>query len=107
MAGSWHDPAVAIMVDRAVLAHRLFTGISQHHLACLVEELALPWQADLEGRRHAARGGARKRATGAGARHQLVFVGPLVESYLATLALVLAIVKRSDDMRGFVVLPKR
>lgn len=31
----------------------------------------------------------------------------LVEYCLATLALVLAIVKRSDDMRGFVVLPKR
>ncbi|MFF8619365.1 transposase [Streptomyces sp. NPDC015350] len=33
--------------------------------------------------------------------------GPLVEYCPATLALVLAIVKRSDDMRGFVVLPKR
>ncbi|MYW50931.1 IS5/IS1182 family transposase, partial [Streptomyces sp. SID8376] len=36
--------------------------------------MASPWQAGLEGRRHAARGGARKRAAGAGARHQLVFV---------------------------------
>ncbi|UXX97347.1 transposase [Streptomyces sp. AD2-2] len=35
------------------------------------------------------------------------YSGPLVEYCLATLALVLAIVKRSDDMRGFVVLPKR
>ncbi|MEU7600456.1 IS5 family transposase [Streptomyces sp. NPDC041003] len=35
------------------------------------------------------------------------YTGPLVEHCLATLALVLAIVKRSDDMRGFVVLPKR
>jgi transposase len=35
------------------------------------------------------------------------YTGPLVEYCLATLALVLAIVKRSDDMRGFVVLPKR
>lgn len=33
--------------------------------------------------------------------------GSLVDHCLATLALVLAIVKRSDDMRGFVVLPKR
>ncbi|MFJ2444361.1 transposase [Streptomyces sp. NPDC087658] len=32
------------------------------------------------------------------------YTGPLVEYCLATLALVLAIVKRSDDMRGFVVL---
>jgi transposase len=35
------------------------------------------------------------------------YTGPLVEHCLATLALVLAIVRRSDDMRGFVVLPKR
>ncbi|MFJ6686911.1 transposase family protein [Streptomyces werraensis] len=65
------------MVNRAVLAYRLFTG-TRHHLACLVEELAASWQAGLEGRRHAARGGARKRAAGAGARHQLVFVDRLV-----------------------------
>ncbi|MFI6337383.1 transposase family protein [Streptomyces sp. NPDC050535] len=70
------------MVNRTVLAHRLFTGISQCHLACLVEELALPWQADLEGRRHAVRGGARKRAAGAGARHQLVFVDRLVATLI-------------------------
>jgi transposase len=35
------------------------------------------------------------------------YAGNLVEYCLATLALVLAIVKRSDDMHGFVVLPKR
>jgi transposase len=35
------------------------------------------------------------------------YTGSLVEHCLAALALVLAIVKRSDDMRGFVVLPKR
>jgi transposase len=35
------------------------------------------------------------------------YTGALVEYCLATFALVLAIVKRSDDMRGFVVLPKR
>ncbi len=72
--GGWHDPAVAIMVNRAVLAHRLFTGLSRSHPACLVGELAEPWQARVEGRRHATRGGARKRAAGAGASHQLVFV---------------------------------
>ncbi|MFB7919566.1 hypothetical protein [Streptomyces sp. NPDC056061] len=33
--------------------------------------------------------------------------GSLVEHCLAGFALVLAIVKRSDDTRGFVVLPKR
>ncbi|MFE3416835.1 IS5 family transposase [Streptomyces mirabilis] len=48
------------------------------------------------------------------AHHQLELVwadggytGSLVDYCLATLALVLAIVKRSDDMHGFVVLPKR
>lgn len=38
----------------------------------------MPWQAGVEGRRHAARGGVRKRAAGAGARHRLVFVDRLV-----------------------------
>ncbi|MEW2276015.1 IS5 family transposase [Streptomyces griseofuscus] len=35
------------------------------------------------------------------------YTGSLVEYCLATLTLVLAIVKRSDDQKGFVVLPKR
>ncbi|MCG7210109.1 transposase [Streptomyces arenae] len=70
------------MVNRAVLAHRLFTGVSRRHIARLVEELATPWQANLEGRRHAARGGVRKRAAGAGARHQLVFVDRLVATLI-------------------------
>lgn len=70
------------MANRAVLAHRLFTGISRRHLACLIEELAQPWQAGVEGRRQAARGGARKRAAGAGARHQLVFVDRLVATLI-------------------------
>ncbi|WP_329135389.1 transposase [Streptomyces sp. NBC_01476] len=35
------------------------------------------------------------------------YTGPLVEHCLTTLALVLAIVKCSDDRKGFVVLPKR
>ncbi|MFJ3820522.1 transposase [Streptomyces nodosus] len=50
----------------------------------------------------------------ADARHRLEpvwadggYTGSLVEHCLAAFALVLAIVKRSDDMRGFVVLPKR
>ncbi|MFG2368218.1 transposase [Streptomyces mirabilis] len=33
--------------------------------------------------------------------------GSLIEYGLTALALVIAVVKRSDDMRGFVVLPKR
>jgi hypothetical protein len=42
----------------------------------------VPWQARVEGRRHAARGGARKRAAGAGTRHQLVFVNRLVATLI-------------------------
>lgn len=42
----------------------------------------MPWQAGVEGRRHVARGGARKRAAGAGARHQLVFVDRLVATLI-------------------------
>lgn len=42
----------------------------------------MSWQAGVEGRRHAARGGARKRAAGAGARHQLVFVDRLVATLI-------------------------
>ncbi|WP_328867849.1 transposase family protein [Streptomyces sp. NBC_00304] len=48
----------------------------------LIEELAVPWQAGFEGRRHAVRGGVRKRAAGAGARHQLVFVDRLVATLI-------------------------
>ncbi|MDQ1013246.1 hypothetical protein QFZ82_007731 [Streptomyces sp. V4I23] len=44
--------------------------------------MAQPWQACVEGRRHAARGGARKRAAGAGARHQFVFVDRLVATLI-------------------------
>lgn len=73
---------MAITVNRAVLAHQLFIGISRHHLACLVEELARSWQAVVEGRRYEARGGARKRAAGAGARHQLVFVDRLTATLI-------------------------
>ena len=70
------------MVSRTVLTHQVFTGISRDHLACLVEELAGPWQAVVEGHRYDARGGARKRAAGAGARHRLVFVDRLVATLI-------------------------
>ncbi|WP_176735584.1 transposase family protein [Actinacidiphila rubida] len=70
------------MVRREVPSHQLFTGISRHHLSGLVEELAQPGQAAVEGRRHEARGGARQRAAGAGARHQLVFVDRLVATLI-------------------------
>ncbi|MEU2674267.1 IS5/IS1182 family transposase, partial [Streptomyces sp. NPDC007164] len=70
------------MVKRSVLSRRVFTGISRRHLACLVQELAEPWLAGVEGRRHAARGGSRRRAAGAGARHQLVFIDRLTATLI-------------------------
>ncbi|MFE7359405.1 transposase family protein [Streptomyces sp. NPDC057543] len=70
------------MLSRTVLAHQVFTGVSRRHLASLVEELAGPWQAVVEGRRHEARGGDRKREAGAGARHRLVFVDRLVATLI-------------------------
>ncbi|MEU5507611.1 transposase family protein [Streptomyces fungicidicus] len=70
------------MVDRSVLTHPLLTGVSRAHLSSLIAELARPWVAEVEGRRHQARGGARKRALGAGARHQLVFVDRLVATLI-------------------------
>ncbi|MFD5721565.1 transposase family protein [Streptomyces sp. NPDC127036] len=70
------------MVDRSVLTHALFTGVSTAHLSSLVAELARPWLVGVEGRRHQVRGGARKRAPGAGARYQLVFVDRLVATLI-------------------------
>jgi hypothetical protein len=35
---------VVVVINRTVLAHRVFTGISRHHLACPIDELVAPWQ---------------------------------------------------------------
>ncbi|MFI5705439.1 transposase family protein [Streptomyces xanthochromogenes] len=70
------------MANRMVLADQVFTGISRQHLGCLASELAGPWQAAVEGRRPQTRGGARNRAAGGGARHQLVFVDRLVATLI-------------------------
>ncbi|MFJ3743701.1 transposase family protein [Streptomyces albidoflavus] len=101
------------MVDRNILAPQLFTGVSRQHLAYLVEELPDPWQAMVEGRRHEARGGARKREAGAGARHRLVFAERLFvtlihlrhdlpQSVLAMLAGVdhFTVTRAIGEMRG-------
>lgn len=69
-------------MNRAVLSHQVLTGISRRHLADLVAELASAWQAEVEGRRHAVRGGVRRRAAGAGARHRLVFVDRLTATLI-------------------------
>lgn len=70
------------MVDRTVLAHPLFTGVSMAHLASLVEELARPWAAAVEERRFQQRGGVRRRAQGAGADYRLVFVDRLLATLI-------------------------
>ncbi|WP_234439301.1 MULTISPECIES: transposase family protein [Streptomyces] len=57
-------------------------GISRQHLGCLVEELAGPWQAVVEGHRHEARGGAGKCEAGAGARQRPVFVDRLAATLI-------------------------
>lgn len=69
-------------MDRSVLTHPLFTGVSTAHLSSLMAELASRWVSGVEGRRYRARGGARKRAPGAGARHRLVFVDRLVATLI-------------------------
>ncbi|MCX4909599.1 IS5 family transposase [Streptomyces sp. NBC_00878] len=73
---------LAVMVTAADVGDRAAAQVLLHQVADAHHRLALVW----------ADGG---------------YTGSLVEHCLATLALVLAIVKRSDDMRGFVVLPKQ
>lgn len=73
---------LAVMVTAADIGDRAAAQVLLAQVAAAHHRLALIW----------ADGG---------------YTGSLVEYSLAVLALVLAIVKRSDDMRGFVVLPKR
>jgi hypothetical protein len=49
---------------RATLSHRAFTGVSQHHLAELIIELADPWIAAHQGALLIRRGHQRRRAAG-------------------------------------------
>ncbi|WP_201294989.1 transposase family protein [Nocardiopsis sp. FR4] len=73
---------MTIKANHAVLAHPRLTGISQHHLAALVEKLARPWEAAVKDHQYQVRVGARKRAAGAGAGHRLVFVDRLVATLI-------------------------
>jgi len=54
------------------LSHSAFAGISRHHLGRVVAELAGPWQARREPALRKRRGRDRRRAAGAGRRHDLV-----------------------------------
>lgn len=58
---------------RAALSHCAFTGITREHLGRLVAELAVPWQAAQASALAQRRGHARRRAEGAGRKHELVF----------------------------------
>ncbi len=58
---------------RAALSHPAFCGVSRAHLGDLIEELADPWLARCESALDERRGGERRRAAGAGPKHDLVF----------------------------------
>src|SRR5262249_40305202 len=68
----------------AALSHSAFAGISRHHLGRVVAELAGPWQARRESALRKRRGRDRRRAAGAGRRHDLVFT----DRVLVTLAVL-------------------
>jgi hypothetical protein len=55
------------------LSHPAFTGVPRAHLGGLIEELAGPCQARRESALHERRGGQRRRAAGAGRKHELTF----------------------------------
>jgi len=69
---------------RAALSHSAFTGISRHHLGQVAAELAGPWMARRESDLRRRRGRERRRAEGAGRRHELVFT----DRVLVTLAVL-------------------
>ena len=66
------------------MSHSAFIGISRHHLGQVVAELAGPWQARRESDLRRRRGQERRRAEGAGRRHELV----LTDRVLVTLAVM-------------------
>jgi hypothetical protein len=68
------------------LSHAAFTGISRAHLGGLIEELAPAWQTRRESGLRERRGGDRRRAAGAGRKHELVFTDRMLVTlvYLRT-----------------------
>lgn len=63
---------------RAALSHRICTGVPTRRLAKLIAELADPWAAQQESRRHQRRGHQRRRRPGAGPGHDLVFTDRVI-----------------------------
>jgi hypothetical protein len=66
------------------LSHSAFAGIFRHHLGQVVTGLAGPWTALRESGLRRRRGQERRRAEGAGRRHELVFT----DRVLVTLAVL-------------------
>jgi hypothetical protein len=60
------------------LSHPALSGISRQHLGELLEELAPKWAAVRESGLRERRGGARRRAVGAGRKQKLVFTDRLL-----------------------------
>ena len=66
------------------MSHSAFIGISRHHLGGLVAELSGPWLASRDSDLRRRRGHRRRRAAGAGRRHELAFT----DRVLVTLAVL-------------------
>ncbi|MGW1848916.1 transposase family protein, partial [Streptomyces sp. NPDC001966] len=62
---------------RTACTHPALSGVSRAHFGELLEELAPRWTAARESVLHEMRGGARKRAAGAGREQRLVFTDRL------------------------------
>ncbi|MFF2466369.1 transposase family protein [Streptomyces mirabilis] len=58
---------------RAALSHHAFCGLARTHLGTVIAELAAPWSSRRESVPGKRRGGARRRAAGAGPKYELVF----------------------------------
>ncbi|MFF4731742.1 transposase family protein [Streptomyces mirabilis] len=69
---------------RAALSHHAFCGLARAHLGAVIAELAAPWSFRRESVLGKRRGGARRRATGAGPKYELVFT----DRVLVTLVLL-------------------
>lgn len=77
MAARVHQ-AVKTGWARAACSHPALTGISRAHLGELTGELGPQWQAAREPALRERRGGARRRAAGAGPKQRLVFTDRLL-----------------------------
>lgn len=66
------------MWARAVLSHRICTGIPRRRLAELIAELADPWSGQQESRLRVRRGRERLRAPGGGPSRELVFADRVI-----------------------------